>query len=157
MLKPFPSSADPARVTCWPKWQAGLILTSNRVSYPRVRIFPRASQQCSEVSPSTSVDPAQCRSDEILPSSEFISTLRDAAELSRTGVTSPSSPWNSIGCKATLLARNCENLFKEYFIFIPAGSNAEASTSWLCEALAALVQPDSKFFPWKWGAKIHYR
>ncbi|BDA49620.1 probable 2-hydroxy-6-oxononadienedioate/2-hydroxy-6-oxononatrienedioate hydrolase [Coccomyxa sp. Obi] len=38
-----------------------------------------------------------------------------------------------------------------------SGSNAEASTSWLCEALAALVQPDSKFFPWRWGSKIHYR
>lgn len=46
---------------------------------------------------------------------------------------------------------------KERSMSMLAGSHAEASTSWLCEALSALVQPDSKFFPWKWGAKIHYR
>ena len=39
-----------------------------------------------------------------------------------------------------------------------AGSNSGASTSeWLCDALAELVQSDSQFFDWKWGAKIHYR
>lgn len=45
------------------------------------------------------------------------------------------------------------------------GSHAEASTSrstsdkvaWLCQALKALVQPDSQWFDWKYGSKIHYR
>ena len=46
-----------------------------------------------------------------------------------------------------------------------AGSHAEASTltstseevAWLCEALRALVQKDSKWFGWRYGSKIHYR
>ena len=46
-----------------------------------------------------------------------------------------------------------------------AGSHAKASSStsspeevaWLCEALKALVQPDSQWYDWKYGSKIHYR
>ncbi|CAL5220694.1 g2745 [Coccomyxa viridis] len=45
------------------------------------------------------------------------------------------------------------------------GSHAQASAStsspeevaWLCEALKALVQPDSQWYNWKYGSKIHYR
>lgn len=28
--------------------------------------------------------------------------------------------------------------------------------AWLCEALRALVQPDSQWFNWRFGSKIHY-
>ncbi len=99
-------SADLTRSTCLPRWQAARSITSFRALHLRGLVSASSSQQCKEASPSTSVEPAQRTSDESLPSAEYISSLRDSAELSRTGASLPSTTSINFGALPALLFRS---------------------------------------------------